>query len=262
MPWSGTGFLCGETEIVPDQVHQVGGILAVMDGEGRLEADLAGVFPQQPRADGVEGAGPGQRSRQRSAVLPLDRRFAPKASLAMRWTRRVISTAARRENVMSRIRRGSVPLAARCTTRWASVLVLPDPAPAITRSAASSRDRGHRARNAVLDSAALVGIELVEIGRGHRRIALLEAKQDEPCPMFVRNCAAVSAGFRRMGGAKRYPSWAVRCGGALDGFRKRSTHPTSTVPCLPGIKTRRRAPPPRRARSAPRRPIRACRASP
>jgi hypothetical protein len=64
-------------------------------------------------------------------------RFAPKASLPMRWTRRVISTAARRENVMSRIRRGSAPLAARCTTRWASVLVLPDPAPAITRSAAS-----------------------------------------------------------------------------------------------------------------------------
>jgi hypothetical protein len=41
--------------------------------------------------------------------------------------------------------------------------------------------------NTVLDSAALVGVELVEIGRGHRRIALLEAKQEEPCPILVRN---------------------------------------------------------------------------
>jgi hypothetical protein len=37
--------------------------------------------------------------------------------------------------------------------------------------------------NAVLDGAALVGVELVERGR----IALLEAKQDEPCSVFVRN---------------------------------------------------------------------------
>jgi hypothetical protein len=41
--------------------------------------------------------------------------------------------------------------------------------------------------DAVLDGAPLVRIELVEIGRCHRRIALLEAKQDEPCPLFVRN---------------------------------------------------------------------------
>ena len=46
---------------VPDQVHQVGGILAVVDREGGIETDLVGIFAQQPRADAVEGAGPGQR---------------------------------------------------------------------------------------------------------------------------------------------------------------------------------------------------------
>ena len=32
------------------------------------------------------------------------------------------------------MRRGSAPLTIKCATRWASVLVLPEPAPAITRS--------------------------------------------------------------------------------------------------------------------------------
>ena len=46
---------------MPDQIHQVGGILAVVDREGGIEADLVGIFAQQPRADTMEGAGPGQR---------------------------------------------------------------------------------------------------------------------------------------------------------------------------------------------------------
>ena len=46
---------------MPDQVHQVGGIFAVVDREGGIEPDLLGIFAQQPRADAVEGAGPGQR---------------------------------------------------------------------------------------------------------------------------------------------------------------------------------------------------------
>src|SRR5438067_8027917 len=52
---------------------------------------------------------------------------------AIRSTRRVISAAARRENVISRIRRGSAPLTIRWATRCARVLVLPEPAPAMTR---------------------------------------------------------------------------------------------------------------------------------
>ena len=53
-----------EAELVPHQVHQVGGILAVMDREGGIEADLLGIFAQQPRADAVE------RARPRSARRP------------------------------------------------------------------------------------------------------------------------------------------------------------------------------------------------
>ena len=50
-----------QAALVPDQVDQVGGILAVVDGEGRVDADPLGIFAQQPRADAVEGAGPGER---------------------------------------------------------------------------------------------------------------------------------------------------------------------------------------------------------
>src|SRR5262249_58915866 len=56
----------------------------------------------------------------------------------MRSTRRVISTAARREKVNSIIRRGSAPRTMRCATRCASVLVLPVPAPAMMRSGEGS----------------------------------------------------------------------------------------------------------------------------
>ena len=47
-----------KAEIVAHQIHQIGGILAVVDGEGRREPDRLGIFAQQPRADGVERAGP------------------------------------------------------------------------------------------------------------------------------------------------------------------------------------------------------------
>ncbi len=66
VPLSGKRFSrLGEAELVADEVHQVGGILAVVDGEVRLEPDLRGVFAQEPRADGVEGAGPAQGFRHR-----------------------------------------------------------------------------------------------------------------------------------------------------------------------------------------------------
>ena len=54
-------FRLREAKLVPDEVHQVGGVFAVMDGESRIEADLLGVFAQQPRADAMKGARPGQR---------------------------------------------------------------------------------------------------------------------------------------------------------------------------------------------------------
>ncbi len=47
--------------LMPDQVHQVCGILAVVDRKGGIETDPLGIFPQQPRADAVKRAGPVQR---------------------------------------------------------------------------------------------------------------------------------------------------------------------------------------------------------
>src|SRR5215467_5792810 len=58
----------------------------------------------------------------------------PRAVAVIRFTRRIISSAARRVNVKSRMRCGSTPLTTRCATRWARVFVFPDPAPAITSS--------------------------------------------------------------------------------------------------------------------------------
>ena len=46
---------------MPDQVHEVGGVFAVVNRKGRVQADLFGVLAQQPGADAVVGAGPGQR---------------------------------------------------------------------------------------------------------------------------------------------------------------------------------------------------------
>ncbi len=43
------------------QIHQIGAVLAIMDGEVDAKADLFGVQPQQPCADAVERAGPSQR---------------------------------------------------------------------------------------------------------------------------------------------------------------------------------------------------------
>ena len=61
------------------------------------------------------------------ALLPMTLR-------AIRSTRRVISAAARRENVINKIRRGSAPLTMTWATRCASVFVFPGPAPAMTRN--------------------------------------------------------------------------------------------------------------------------------
>ena len=40
-----------EAQLVPDEVHQIGRILPVVDREVGIEADLLGVLAQQPRAD-------------------------------------------------------------------------------------------------------------------------------------------------------------------------------------------------------------------
>ena len=54
---------------MPDKVHEVGGVLAVVNRKGRIQADLLGVFAQQPGADAVIGSGPGQRVRRRAGIV-------------------------------------------------------------------------------------------------------------------------------------------------------------------------------------------------
>jgi hypothetical protein len=54
-----------QAQLVPHQPHQVFGVAPVVDGEVFVQADLRGVFAQQPRANAVEGAGPWQRGRYR-----------------------------------------------------------------------------------------------------------------------------------------------------------------------------------------------------
>jgi hypothetical protein len=44
---------------MPDQVDQVGRILAVVDGEGGIDPDLIRVFAQKPSTDTVESSSPG-----------------------------------------------------------------------------------------------------------------------------------------------------------------------------------------------------------
>ena len=49
-----------KAELMPNKIHQVGGVLAVMDCEGRIEADIQSIVAQQARADGVESPRPCQ----------------------------------------------------------------------------------------------------------------------------------------------------------------------------------------------------------
>ena len=107
---------------------------------------------------------------------------APMTSPAIRSMRRVISAAARREKVMSRMRRGSAPSTTRCATRCASVPVLPDPAPAMTRRGCAAPCRtAVRCAGFSRSSQAGQGAEVL-----HGRI--------KPCFRSVRKADAVEGG--------------------------------------------------------------------
>jgi hypothetical protein len=43
---------------VPHKVHQIGRVLAVVNGESRIEADPSRIVAQEPGADPMEGPGP------------------------------------------------------------------------------------------------------------------------------------------------------------------------------------------------------------
>ena len=123
-----------QPEVVAHHVHQVGGVAAVEHAERRVQAEPLRVLADQPVADRMERAGPRQRAAFRGT---RGQRARASASATTRCARRVISSAARRVKVSSRMRSGADALSSRWATRCASVLVLPVPAPAITSSGAA-----------------------------------------------------------------------------------------------------------------------------
>src|SRR5262249_49010298 len=111
-----TGLQAREVELVADQIHEVGRIFAVVDGEARVEADLGRESAQKARAKAVAGSRPGGRGGRGGGRAPGGGggRGAPPAggrggARPPRRPRRTISEAARREKVISRILRGSAP---------------------------------------------------------------------------------------------------------------------------------------------------------
>ncbi len=79
--WPESAFLRRQPEFVPHEVHQIGGVFAIVDGERRHEPDEIGVIAQQPRADAMKRAGPGEPLRDRALAaerVDRDARHAPR----------------------------------------------------------------------------------------------------------------------------------------------------------------------------------------
>jgi transposase InsO family protein len=99
----------------------------------------------------------------------------PMASAVMRSTRRINSFAARRENVSNKIRRGSAPSTVSFATIWASVLVLPVPAPATIKSGPAGlpciESFNGRMRDELLNESLFFGLD-------HARAAITEWVMD------------------------------------------------------------------------------------
>jgi hypothetical protein len=117
----------GKSKVVPRQVHEISGIFAIMDCERRVEPDLNGVLAQELRPNAVERASPSQGIGHNTGLFAQCLPRNPLNSLCHLGCR-----SPRKRH--SRIRRGSAPLTMRWATRCARVLVLPEPAPARTKS--------------------------------------------------------------------------------------------------------------------------------
>ena len=66
-----------EPAFVSHEIHQVGGILSIMNCKGPIKADLVGVFAQETRTDSVKRARPGQRASHNASILAHDLRRNP-----------------------------------------------------------------------------------------------------------------------------------------------------------------------------------------
>ncbi len=143
---------------MPDEVHQIGAILAVMDGEGGVEADLSGVVAQETGADPMEGAGPAE-SLDHDARIPGH----GLAEDSLGATGHLRRRAARKCEKQNPPRVGAAHDQMRDAMRQR--VGLPRPGAGDDEEGATSRAIG---RAAMLDGSALLRIEFVEIGRGHR----------------------------------------------------------------------------------------------
>ena len=65
-------FGLGESQFVSRQIHQISGILAVMDREGGVQTNLIGIVAQKSGSDAVKGTGPGQRLGHDAGVVAHD----------------------------------------------------------------------------------------------------------------------------------------------------------------------------------------------
>lgn len=132
--------LFGQSLFVPHQAHKVGGILTVVDGEGWIKTDGMGVAVQETGSHSMEGAGPPIRA---------EARFERSAPLIMR--------SARRERVSCRMRPGGGPVDNQVGNTVRQRVGLTRASPGDDQERA--RDIRAKAGNAVLDRAALLGIE-------------------------------------------------------------------------------------------------------
>ena len=144
----------GEPQFVPYQVQEVGRVLAVVDGERRIEADARRVFAQQARADAVEGARPGE-------LRPREPRAARRdlAHDALGAPRHLIRRAARERQQEDRAGVGALGDEVRDPVRE-------DVGLARSRASDHQERPGGGVCHAVLDGGALLGVEAGEIGVG------------------------------------------------------------------------------------------------
>jgi hypothetical protein len=121
---AGTESLVVDVEVLGQLGDQPLGVLGVVDREGALVAEPRQLPAQDPHTALVEGGDP----------HPL-----PEALAEQPPTRSAISPAALFVKVIARTSKGLTPWSrTRCARRWVSTRVLPEPAPATTRTGPST----------------------------------------------------------------------------------------------------------------------------
>ena len=152
--------LVGQAELVAHEVHQVARVLAVMDRERGIEADGVRIHAQQPRAHGVEGARP-QDGSARAASRLAHRTGNDALDPALHLGRRP----AREGEQQHAAGVGAVHDQVRDPVRQRVGLARAGPRDHQQRSGNVRTPAGH----AVLDGAALLRIEAIEVERGRHR---------------------------------------------------------------------------------------------